>query len=72
MGLQLVNIVLLNSLLTTVDLWTKSLEDGCAVDVIYFNLAKAFDSVHYTYLLTKLESWFNRKSFGLVKELPSW
>ena len=50
-------------LLTAVDSWTKSLEDGCAVDVIYFDLAKAFDSVPHARLLTKLEA------YGLTEKL---
>ena len=53
-------------LLTAVDFWTKSLKDSCAVDVIYFNLAKAFDSVPHTRLLTKLEA------YGLTEKLLGW
>ena len=53
-------------LLTAVDFWTKSLEDSCAVDVIYFDLAKAFDSVPHTRLLTKLEA------YGLTEKLLGW
>ena len=53
-------------LLTAVDFWTKSLEDSYAVDVIYFDLAKAFDSVPHTRLLTKLEA------YGLTEKLLGW
>ena len=53
-------------LFTAVELWTKSLEDGCVVDVIYFDLAKAFDSVPHIRLLTKL------KSYGLTEKLLGW
>ena len=53
-------------LLTAVDFWTKSLEDSCAVDVIYFDLAKAFDSVPHTRLFTKLEA------YGLTEKLLGW
>ena len=43
----------------------KYLEGSCAVD-IYFNLAKAFDSVTHACLLTKLES------YGLTGNLLGW
>ena len=41
-------------------------EDGCVVDVIYFDLAKAFDSVPHICLLTKL------KLYGLTEKLLGW
>ena len=44
-------------LLTALNCWTKSLEQGHSLDIIYFNFAKAFDSVPHTRLLTKLESY---------------
>ena len=37
-----------------------------AVDVIYFDFTKAFDSVPHTHLLTKLES------YGLTEKLLGW
>ena len=43
-------------LLTALNCWTKSLEQGHSVD-IYFDFAKAFDSVPHTRLLTELESY---------------
>ena len=44
-------------LLTALNCRTTSLEEGCSVDIIYFDFAKAFDSVPNTHLLTKLESY---------------
>lgn len=53
-------------LLTSLNDWTKSLERGHSVDIIYFDFAKAFDSVPHTRLLTKLES------YGLTGNLLGW
>jgi len=53
-------------LLTALNCWTRSLEEGCSVDIIYFNFAKALDSVPHTCLLTKLES------YGLTGNLLNW
>jgi len=44
-------------LLTALNYWTKSLEESCSVDIIYFNFAKAFDLVPHIRLFTKLESY---------------
>ena len=44
-------------LLSALNFWTKSLDQGHSVDIIYFDFAKAFDSVSHTRLLTKLESY---------------
>ena len=54
------------SILTVVELWTKSLQDGCVVNVIYFDLAEAFESVPHIHLLIKL------KSYGLTEKLLGW
>ena len=35
-------------LLTVIKYWTKALEDGHTVDILYFDCAKAFDSVATT------------------------
>ena len=64
----------ITQLLTAVELWTKSLEDGCVVDVIYFDLTKAFDSGPHIHLLTKLESYgLSEKLLGWLRSyVPSW
>ena len=53
-------------LLTAVNLWTQALEKGHSIDIIYFDFAKAFDSVPHVRLLTKLES------YGLAGNLLGW
>ena len=53
-------------LLTALNCWTKSLEQGHSVDIIYFDFAKAFDSVPHAQLLTNLES------YGLTGNLLGW
>ena len=47
----------ITQLLTAVNSWTESLEENYAIDVIYFDFAKAFDSVPHKRLLVKLESY---------------
>ena len=51
---------------TAVNSWTKSLEENYAIDVIYFDFAKAFDSVPHKHLLVKLES------YGIFGSLLGW
>ena len=57
-------------LLTALNCWTKSLEEGCSVDIIYFNFAKAFDSVPHNRLFTKVESY--RLTGNLLNWLKSF
>jgi len=42
--------------------WTKSLDDGSPVDIIYLNFQKAFDSVPHNRLLMKFEAYCTRGS----------
>ena len=38
----------MTNLLTCLELWTEMIENGEAVDVVYTDFSKAFDSVHTT------------------------
>lgn len=53
-------------LLECMNEWTKGLEAGQRVDVIYIDYAKAFDSVCHSKLLTKLEG------YGISGSLYAW
>ena len=53
-------------LLEVLDHWTEILDNGGALDVIYLDLAKAFDSVPHSRLLTKLQS------YGIGGSLLQW
>jgi hypothetical protein len=44
-------------LLDTLEHWTKMLDEGLAIDVVYLDFAKAFDSVPHRRLLAKLDSY---------------
>jgi len=46
----------LSNLLTATEHWTSFLDNKNACDVIYFDFAKAFDSVSHDILLTKLSA----------------
>ena len=56
----------ITSLLTCLELWTKMIESGNAVDVIYTDFSKAFDSVPHQRLLKKMES------LGITGNTLSW
>jgi len=43
-------------LLLTMNDWTKALDTGHSVDILYFDFAKAFDSVPHNRLISKLRS----------------
>ena len=46
----------LTNLLETLESWTKLLEEGYGLDVIYLDYRKAFDTVPHQKLITKLNS----------------
>ena len=53
-------------LLSCVNRWSNYIDSGCFVDVIYLDLAKAFDSVCHAKLLSKLSS------YGVCGNLLNW
>lgn len=53
-------------LLDVMDAWTKIIDDGGAVDIIYMDFQKAFDSVPHRRLLTKV------KAHGISDEVLAW
>ena len=46
----------MTQLLEVIEDWTKTLEDGDPVDVVYPDFQKAFDSVLHNRLLSKLRA----------------
>jgi len=46
----------LTNLLETFENWTKALDEGCGLDVVYLDYRKAFDSVPHRRLIEKLKS----------------
>jgi len=52
--------------LETLENWTKALDEGFGLDVIYLDYRKAFDSVPHRRLLEKL------KTFGINGKLLQW
>lgn len=54
------------NLLSVLDSWTQSLDEGKAVDAIYLDFAKAFDSVPHERLLQKVES------YGINANVLAW
>ena len=53
-------------LLEVLDAWTRELECGNPVDVVYLDFQKAFDSVPHLRLLSKL------RSYGITGKLLDW
>ena len=53
-------------LLTVIDQWTKALDQGQPIDVVYLDFAKAFDSVPHKRLLCKLSG------HGIRGKLLKW
>ena len=56
----------MTQLLVTLELWTDWLDKGEALDVIYLDFKKAFDSVPHIRLLQKL------KVYGVEGDLLNW
>ena len=56
----------MTQLLVTLELWTDWLDKGEALDVIYLDFKKAFDSVPHIRLLQKL------KAYGVEGDLLNW
>ena len=56
----------LTNLLTSLEDWTKEIDDGYPVDVIYLDIAKAFDSVPHQRLKMKM------KRYGLEGNVLGW
>ena len=56
----------LTNLLETFEAWTRILEEGYGVDVVFLDFRKAFDSVSHVKLLQKL------RSYGIDQKLINW
>ena len=56
----------ITNLLTSLDDWTKSIDEGLKLDAIYFDISKAFDTVNHNLLLIKL------RSTGISGNLLKW
>jgi hypothetical protein len=54
------------NLTNTLELWTKALDDGIAIDNIYLDFAKAFDKFPHNLLLIKLEA------YGISGRILNW
>ena len=53
-------------LLSIMEHWSRVIEDGFNVDVIYLDFQKAFDKVRHCHLLTKL------KAYGIQGRVFNW
>lgn len=56
----------LTNLLEALENWTKALDDGYGIDIVYLDFRKAFDSVPHQRLLAKL------KGYGITGKVWEW
>src|SRR5664279_168719 len=56
----------LTNLLESLENWTKALDDGYGIDIVYLDFRKAFDSVPHQRLLKKL------KMYGITGKALEW
>ena len=56
----------MTNLLTCIEIWTRMVEDGESIDIIYTDFAKAFDSVPNQRLLEKV------RNFGITGNVHNW
>jgi len=56
----------LTNLLETLECWTKALDEGSEIDVLYLDYHKAFDSVTHKRLIERL------KEYGIIGKLLDW
>ena len=56
----------LTNLLESFEAWTRLLEEGYGVDIIYLDYRRAFDMVHHGRLIDKL------KSYGVDGRITRW
>ena len=62
----------MTNLLTCLELWTEMIENGEAVDVVYTDFSKAFDSVPHKRLINKMKSLgIDGNTLGWVKAFLS-
>jgi len=47
----------LTNVLETLECWTKALDEGSVIDVLYLDYCKAFDSVTHKRLIEKLKEY---------------
>jgi len=52
--------------LETFEAWTRLLEEGYGIDVVFLDFRKAFDSVSHSKLIKKL------RAYGLGEKLITW
>ena len=56
-------------LLKVLDIWTKALDEGYDIDIVYMDYMKAFDSVPHRRLLSKLHSYkFSDQMCGWIQD----